>query len=56
MSEAIPAYLARGEGEPAVFLLHGIGGGKAFWGLQLDTLAGAGYRAIADAVWKAAGY
>jgi pimeloyl-ACP methyl ester carboxylesterase len=53
MSEAIPAYLASGEGEPAVFLLHGIGGGKAFWGPQLDALAGAGYRAVA---WDMPGY
>ena len=36
MSEAIPAYSSRGQGEPAVFLLHGIGGGKAYWEPQLD--------------------
>jgi 3-oxoadipate enol-lactonase len=53
MTEAIPAYLARGEGEPVVFLLHGIGGGKGYWGPQLDALARAGYRTIA---WDMPGY
>lgn len=53
MNEAIPAYLTRGEGEPTVFLLHGIGGGKAYWAPQLDSLAAAGYRAVA---WDMPGY
>ena len=53
MSEAIPAYSSRGDGEPTVFLLHGIGGGKEYWTLQLDVLARAGYRAIA---WDMPGY
>jgi len=53
MSEAIPAYVSRGQGEPAVFLLHGIGGGKAYWEPQLEVLARAGYRAVA---WDMPGY
>jgi 3-oxoadipate enol-lactonase len=53
MGEAIPAYLTRGDGEPAVFLLHGVGGAKAYWGPQLDVLASAGYRALA---WDMPGY
>ncbi len=53
MNEAIPAYLTCGEGEPAVFLLHGIGGGKTYWASQLDSLAAAGYCAVA---WDMPGY
>jgi len=53
MSEAIPAYSSRGDGEPTVFLLHGIGGAKEYWTLQLDVLARASYRAIA---WDMPGY
>ena len=53
MSEAIPAYSSRGDGGPTVFLLHGIGGAKEYWTLQLDVLARAGYRAIA---WDMPGY
>jgi 3-oxoadipate enol-lactonase len=53
MSEAIPAYSSRGDGETTVFLLHGIGGGKEYWALQLDVLAREGYRAIA---WDMPGY
>jgi pimeloyl-ACP methyl ester carboxylesterase len=53
MSEAIPAYLARGDGDTAVFLLHGIGGGKAYWARQLESFAAAGYRAVA---WDMPGY
>jgi pimeloyl-ACP methyl ester carboxylesterase len=53
VNEAIPAHLIRGEGEPAVFLLHGIGGGKTYWVAQLDSLAAEGYRAVA---WDMPGY
>ncbi len=49
----LPAYLSRGNGEVAVFLLHGLGGGKAAWPWQLEALAQAGYRAIA---WDMPGY
>src|SRR5262245_30866270 len=31
VNEAVPAYLSRGAGEPSVVLLHGVGGGKAYW-------------------------
>jgi pimeloyl-ACP methyl ester carboxylesterase len=50
---AAPAFLARGEGEPALVLLHGIGGGKAFWVPQLEALAHGGARAVA---WDMPGY
>jgi 3-oxoadipate enol-lactonase len=53
VSETIPAYSSRGDGETTVFLLHGIGGGKEYWALQLDVLAREGYRAIA---WDMPGY
>ena len=53
MSEAIPAYSSQGNGQTTVFLLHGIGGGKEYWALQLDVLARAGYRAVA---WDMPGY
>lgn len=47
------ATLARGQGDVAVFLLHGVGGGKDAWPHALDALAAAGYRAIA---WDMPGY
>lgn len=53
MSQAIPAYLSRGTGEPTVFPLHGVGGGKIYWERQLEVLAAAGYRAVA---WDMPGY
>lgn len=48
-----PAYASRGSGEPTVLLLHGVGGGKAYWSEQLEVLAAAGYRAVA---WDMPGY
>ena len=36
-----------GQGDVAVLLLHGIGGGKAIWTHTLPALAGAGFRAVA---------
>ena len=45
--QSIPCYVSRGEGGPAVFLLHGIGGSKAYWHNALEVLANAGYRAVA---------
>ena len=50
---SLPAYISRGEGETALFLLHGLGGGKSAWPWQLEALAQAGYRAIA---WDMPGY
>ncbi len=49
----LPAYLSRGEGDTAVFLLHGIGGGKGGWPWQLEALGQARYRAVA---WDMPGY
>lgn len=48
---SVPAHLARGAGEPLLFL-HGIGGGKECWGPQLEAFAD-GYRAVA---WDMPGY
>jgi pimeloyl-ACP methyl ester carboxylesterase len=46
-----PAWEEAGQGDVAVLLLHGIGGGAAVWGAQgsgtLQALAGAGFRALA---------
>ena len=53
MNAAIPAYISRGGGEATVVLLHGVGGGKAYWEEQLEVLAAAGYRAVA---WDMPGY
>jgi pimeloyl-ACP methyl ester carboxylesterase len=47
MSEVMPAHLSRGEGDPTLFLLHGIGGSKEYWSLDLEVFANAGYRAVA---------
>jgi pimeloyl-ACP methyl ester carboxylesterase len=49
----IPAYESRGGSDTAIFLLHGVGGGKALWAPQLDPLAAAGYRVVA---WDMPGY
>lgn len=49
----LPATLERGSGATAVFLLHGVGGGKQVWHENLDAIAAAGYRAIA---WDMPGY
>lgn len=52
MSSALPACISRGSGD-AIVLLHGVGGGKAYWEPQLHTFAAAGLRAIA---WDMPGY
>ncbi|WP_395060531.1 alpha/beta fold hydrolase [Polaromonas sp.] len=49
----VPAYLERGEGDTAVFLLHGVGGGKEAWVHNQGVLAAAGYRTVA---WDMPGY
>lgn len=41
------AWVERGQGEDAVLLLHGIGGGKSIWADTLPALAAAGFRAAA---------
>lgn len=50
---SLAATILRGSGDVAVFLLHGVGGGKEAWLDNLDAIAGAGCRAIA---WDAPGY
>ena len=49
----LPAMLEQGSGDTAVFLLHGVGGGKSAWRDNLPAFAGAGYRTIA---WDMPGY
>ena len=53
MSRVLPAFLESGSGATAVFLLHGVGGGKEAWPETLQALAGAGFRAVA---WDMPGY
>lgn len=50
---ALPAYLQQGQGDTAVFLLHGVGGGKEAWVHNQTTLAAQGFRTIA---WDMPGY
>jgi pimeloyl-ACP methyl ester carboxylesterase len=50
---ALPAYLEQGKGDTAVFLLHGVGGGKEAWAHNQPVLASQGYRTIA---WDMPGY
>jgi 3-oxoadipate enol-lactonase len=52
-SNAIPATIEQGSGASAVFLLHGVGGGKKAWLANMPALAAAGYRVIA---WDMPGY
>jgi 3-oxoadipate enol-lactonase len=49
----LPAYLEQGEGDTAVFLLHGVGGGKEAWLHNQPVLAAAGYQTLA---WDMPGY
>ncbi|QIM53854.1 alpha/beta fold hydrolase [Hydrogenophaga crocea] len=49
---SLPTFTALGSG-PTVLMLHGIGGGHLAFAPQVETLAGAGYRAIA---WDMPGY
>ncbi len=49
----LPASWEQGVGATAVFLLHGVGGGKQAWRDNLPAIAAAGYRAIA---WDMPGY
>jgi len=53
MDTAVPAYREAGNGDTAVILLHGVGGGSSVWSPQMKALAEAGYRAIA---WDMPGY
>ncbi|MDP3354536.1 MAG: alpha/beta fold hydrolase [Polaromonas sp.] len=49
----LPAYLEQGDGDTAVFMLHGVGGGKEAWARNQPMLAAAAYRAVA---WDMPGY
>ena len=49
---AVPAFTTLGGG-PTVLMLHGIGGGHLAFAPQVETLATAGYRAVA---WDMPGY
>lgn len=49
---ALPSFTTLGSG-PTVLMLHGIGGGHRAFAPQVETLAGAGYRAVA---WDMPGY
>ncbi len=49
----MPAFLEQGEGETAVFLLHGVGGGKEAWAHNQPVLASHGFRTVA---WDMPGY
>lgn len=48
----VPAFTVLGGG-PTVLMLHGIGGGHLSFAPQVESLAGAGYRAVA---WDMPGY
>jgi 3-oxoadipate enol-lactonase len=49
---SLPTFTVLGTG-PTVLMLHGIGGGHLAFAPQVETLAGAGYRAVA---WDMPGY
>lgn len=49
----MPACLEQGEGDTAVFLLHGVGGGKEAWAHNQPVLASHGFRTVA---WDMPGY
>ncbi|MDQ3273124.1 MAG: alpha/beta hydrolase, partial [Pseudomonadota bacterium] len=50
---SLPAYFEQGDGDTAIFLLHGVGGGKAAWVHNQPVLAAADYKAVA---WDMPGY
>ena len=49
----LPSYTEQGTGDTAVFLLHGVGGGRAAWAQTQPVLARERFRSIA---WDAPGY
>ena len=49
----LPSALDLGQGDTAVFLLHGVGGGKRVWASNMRALCTAGYRVVA---WDMPGY
>ncbi|MEO6623452.1 MAG: alpha/beta fold hydrolase [Burkholderiaceae bacterium] len=50
---AVPAATTLGRGATALFLLHGVGGGKETWQANQSSWADAGYQTLA---WDAPGY
>ncbi|MEO7940385.1 MAG: alpha/beta hydrolase [Burkholderiaceae bacterium] len=50
---SLPATMDSGAGDTALFLLHGVGGGKQVWRDNLPAWAEAGYRTVA---WDMPGY
>jgi pimeloyl-ACP methyl ester carboxylesterase len=52
-AQVIPASIAQGSGDTALFLLHGVGGGKQAWTANMPALADARYHVIA---WDMPGY
>lgn len=50
---SLPQFISAGTGSTAVFLLHGVGGGKEVWSANTQPLVDAGYRVIA---WDTPGY
>lgn len=52
-SRVLPATVEQGNGGTAVFLLHGVGGGKSAWRDNIGAIAAGGYRTIA---WDMPGY
>ena len=50
---SVPAFTTLGAGASTVLMLHGIGGGHLAFAPQVETLATAGYRAVA---WDMPGY
>lgn len=49
----LPAFTEQGKGDTAVFLLHGVGGGKQAWAHNQPVLSAAGFRTVA---WDMPGY
>lgn len=49
----LPACLEQGQGDTAVFLLHGVGGGKEAWARNQPVFASQGFRTVA---WDMPGY
>jgi 3-oxoadipate enol-lactonase len=49
----LPAYLEQGKGDTALFLLHGVGGGKQAWVHNQPVFADQGFRTVA---WDMPGY